>query len=190
MKKIIFISLGTTLLIYFSFFGVILYLHNKTDPIDLVTLGVLGDSFGVLTSLFTALAFIGLIATILLQQKTINDQIMMFKRKHLFDFHYLWDDIEAINSREFDETDIPDLIKVVNNLSLTALIWNSEIIDRNIIIQSFSQLFVYHYRSLDNDRIIPVLNKQFREYLTPEITKAFNEINKETVKSGKNLTVI
>ena len=50
--------------------------------IELEKSGLFGDSFGVLTSLFSGLAFAGLIWTILLQREDLNRQRNEFKKSN------------------------------------------------------------------------------------------------------------
>lgn len=54
---------------FFTVYLVVLGVFGKTDNV-----GEFGDSFGVLTSLFTGLGFAGLIVTIWMQQRQINAQ--------------------------------------------------------------------------------------------------------------------
>lgn len=63
------------LLVLFFVYGYAVYDDTIFNgPNQITNAALFGDSFGVLTSLFTGLAFAGLIATILLQRKDINLQ--------------------------------------------------------------------------------------------------------------------
>lgn len=60
--------------------GLLIYVAWPIDEISINKAGVFGDSFGILTSLFSALAFAGMIITILLQKEELGLQ-----RKELSD---------------------------------------------------------------------------------------------------------
>lgn len=84
MKKYFFI-----VLLMFIGFAIMSIILNCEEIVNFEFLGQIGDSFGTLTSLFTGLAFVGLIWTILLQQdsiklqnKSLEKQICAYKADH------------------------------------------------------------------------------------------------------------
>jgi len=64
-NKFLFLSV---IIVFIIFFFILLLVPIKSD-----SLGLLGDSFNVLTSLFTGLAFAGLVASMLLQQQELTE---------------------------------------------------------------------------------------------------------------------
>lgn len=66
--RIAFFVFGGMLSIYLLFAGTLLYLSWPISEYSVSKAGVFGDSFGAISSLFSGLAFAGLIITILLQQ--------------------------------------------------------------------------------------------------------------------------
>ncbi|MCP4049636.1 MAG: hypothetical protein GY730_02905 [bacterium] len=165
-------------------FVIIARLHN-TETITLTQLGQLGDTFGVLTSLFTGCAllftvaaFVGLIWNIKLQRQTLDEQIKISKQRYFFDFHRIWENIDFVDTSHIN-LNICNFVKVVNNLSLTALIWNNEIMEHKIMLETFGRFFMDHYERLDNSQYIVDLQRESRSYLTPDIKKTYDAIKKE-----------
>lgn len=58
------------------------------DELSISKAGVFGDSFGVVNSLFSGLAFAGLIVTILLQREELAESIKIFKAQKFDDTFY------------------------------------------------------------------------------------------------------
>lgn len=70
------------------FIGYGAYVLWSTWPVSTTTIekaGVFGDSFGVITSLFSGLAFAGLIVTILLQRQELTESREIFKKQKFDD---------------------------------------------------------------------------------------------------------
>lgn len=61
------------LVIVFSYLAILLYLTYPISELSIEKAGQLGDSFGVVNSIFSGLAFIALVITIYLQQKEISE---------------------------------------------------------------------------------------------------------------------
>ena len=72
MKNLIkwFIPIITLILLYL---GSLIYITYPITSLSIEKAGQLGDSFGLLNSLFSGLAFVALVITIYLQQKDMND---------------------------------------------------------------------------------------------------------------------
>jgi hypothetical protein len=74
IKKLSFLLLGGVTLLVSIYAGLLIYAIYPMDKFSLNKSGVFGDSFGLLTSLFSGLAFAGLIITILMQKEEISLQ--------------------------------------------------------------------------------------------------------------------
>lgn len=79
-RKLQWVLIGGAFAAIASYAGLLIYLAWPINEISINKAGVFGDSFGILTSLFSALAFTGMIITILLQKEELGLQ-----RKELAD---------------------------------------------------------------------------------------------------------
>lgn len=68
-------AVGSVLFILMSVFGYLAYLNLHFPLFSRGDYATLGDSFGILSSLFSGLAFAGLIVTIVMQNKTLKAQM-------------------------------------------------------------------------------------------------------------------
>lgn len=68
-------AVGSVLFILMSIFGYFAYLQSNFPLFSRGDYATLGDSFGILSSLFSGLAFAGLIVTIVMQNKTLKAQM-------------------------------------------------------------------------------------------------------------------
>lgn len=84
-RKIQWLLFGGTILSICTYAFILIYLSWPITDYSLTKAGVFGDSFGILTSLFSALAFAGMIVTILLQKEelTLQRQELADTRKEL-----------------------------------------------------------------------------------------------------------
>lgn len=73
-KKLQWILIGGAVVAIGSYAALLIYLAWPINEISINKAGVFGDSFGILTSLFSALAFAGMIITILLQKEELGLQ--------------------------------------------------------------------------------------------------------------------
>ncbi|WP_059019370.1 putative phage abortive infection protein [Vibrio coralliirubri] len=73
-KQLQWILIGGAVIAIGSYASLLIYLAWPINEISINKAGVFGDSFGILTSLFSALAFAGMIITILLQKEELGLQ--------------------------------------------------------------------------------------------------------------------
>ncbi|QDH78740.1 hypothetical protein FKX85_06695 [Echinicola soli] len=113
---------------------------------------------------------ISLIA-VFLSGKANNTNKNMFRRQGVIDLHMAWQDISEIDK---DNLIGPDIVKAVNALSLTASLWNHDIIEKNILYQTYWTSYKDLYDTLINiNDLIPGQKKTCRSLMTAEITKAY-----------------
>ena len=74
IKKLSYLICAIVIGLIVLYGGVIIALDWRLDTFDFNKSGVFGDSFGLLTSLFSGLAFAGIIITILLQREELKHQ--------------------------------------------------------------------------------------------------------------------
>ncbi|EMK6832330.1 hypothetical protein V9J59_000934 [Vibrio cholerae] len=73
-RKLQWLLIGGSVVAITSYASLLIYLAWPINEISINKAGVFGDSFGILTSLFSALAFAGMIITILLQKEELGLQ--------------------------------------------------------------------------------------------------------------------
>jgi hypothetical protein len=74
-KLIIWLSFGFIVTFVFGYLGFLVYVSWPISEWSVSKAASLGDSFGILSSLFSGLAFAGLIVTIVMQNKTLKAQM-------------------------------------------------------------------------------------------------------------------
>lgn len=88
-----------------------------------------------LTSLFTAILALAVsIVAVFLSGRANNTNKNMFRRQGVIDLHMAWLDIKEIDNKCLIG---PDIIKAVNALSLTASLWNHDVIEKSILYQTY-----------------------------------------------------
>ena len=102
----------------------------------------------------------------------MNERI--FKRQKVIDLYNVWLDIKQVDSAAPIAVDV---VRAVNALGLTAALWNHDIIEREILFQSYWPGYKALYDSLaDCSVVIPQVNKMVKDCITNEIKRAYNEI--------------
>lgn len=94
-----------------------------------------------------------------------------FKRQGVIDLHMSWNNVNDIDINNIIG---PDIVKAVNALSLTASLWNHDVIEKTILYQTYWGSYKEIYDKLNMiTGLVPGLNKTGRSLLTAEITKAY-----------------
>lgn len=107
--------------------------------------------------------------------------IGIFKRQGVIDLFETWHNINRIDPNEIIAQDV---INVVSALELTAAFWNHNIVEREIILQTFFDAYVRSYDSLKKiTTLIPGLNSTGEALLTDPLERAYTEMLQE--KRGK-----
>ncbi|GAN31634.1 MAG: hypothetical protein DYG83_11670 [Candidatus Brocadia sp. AMX2] len=129
------------------------------------------------------LSIIGIIISVWAIRKaensnTITNELQknMFKKDKVIDLAMAWNGINAIDPENLIT---PDVVKAVNALELTASLWNHDVVAKEILHQSYWQSFRDLYDVLYHcNKIPPGLKKTCRDYITKEISKAYEEIKR------------
>lgn len=111
---------------------------------------------------------------------SINKNI--FKRQGVIDLHMAWQDI-----REIDKNNLvgPDIVRAVNALSLTASLWNHDVIEKAILYQTYWISYRDLYDTLNSiNELVPGHKRTCKSLMTNEIIKAY-----EGMKNADLLTV-
>lgn len=105
----------------------------------------------------------------------------IFKRQGVIDLHMAWQGISDIDPNNLVG---PDVVKAVNALSLTASLWNHDVIEKSILYQSYWESYKDLYDKLYNlDVLVPGLKKTCKSLMTPEIKKAYKGMDEVDLKT-------
>jgi len=141
------------------------------------------NKFELLTLIFAALSLLISIYAVYISGKANSTNKNMFKRQGVIDLHMAWQDIKEIDKKNLIE---PDIIRAVNALSLTASLWNHDVIEKSILYQTYWNSYRDLYDTLVNiKKLVPGHKKTCRDLITNEITKAY-----EGMKNADLATVI
>jgi hypothetical protein len=95
----------------------------------------------------------------------------MFKRQGVIDLHMAWTDIKEIDKNNLIG---PDIIRAVNAMSLTASLWNHDVIEKSILYQTYWNSYKDLYDTLLSiNELVPGHKRTCRSLITNEITKAY-----------------
>jgi flagellar biogenesis protein FliO len=131
MQKVVYGATAVVLVLWAGWFLAVLH-WSPSEPYALATNGVLGDSFGVLNSLFSALALVGVIATLFTQLTQIRDQaadqgFQNFERQN----SAFVDRILLVRDRAYVMTDVHRTKEAITGLQ--AFKWMGDVAEREII---------------------------------------------------------
>ncbi|WP_158974287.1 hypothetical protein [Cellulophaga sp. L1A9] len=125
-----------------------------------------------LTSIVIASISIGIsLLAVFLSGKANNTNKNMFRRQGVIDLHMAWQGINEIDKNKLIG---PDIVKAVNALSLTASLWNHDVIEKSILYQTYWNSYRDLYDTLIIiNELVPGHKKTCRSLMTNEITKAY-----------------
>lgn len=125
-----------------------------------------------MASLFIAtLALVISGIAVFLSGKANNTNKNMFRRQGVIDLHMAWQDIKDIEENNLIG---PDVVKAVNALSLTASLWNHDVIEKSILYQTYWNSYKdLHDTLISINKLVPGHKKTCRSLITNEITKAY-----------------
>ncbi len=107
-------------------------------------------------------------------RRMINQEEGMFKRQFVFELHKTWDRIREIDP---DAPNLEDALDGSSALRLTAAVWLHDVMDKNILHQTYSQDYYQIYDSLYMiTRDLPTYNKSGRELLTQAVQSVYQEM--------------
>lgn len=105
------------------------------------------------------------------------------RRQGVTELHMAWKDVNDIDPSKLVG---PDVRNAINALSLTATIWNHDVIEKEILLQSYWDTFKNLYDILYSCReIVPGYKKTANDLITAEITKAYVDMKEESMKKVK-----
>ena len=137
--------------------------------------------FELITVILASLSFIVSLIAVFLSGKANNTNKNMFRRQGVIDLHMAWQDIPEIDKENLIG---PDIVKAVNALSLTASLWNHDVIEKSILYQTYQTSYKDLYDTLINiNELVPGHKKTCRSLMTNEITKAYEGMENADLKT-------
>lgn len=139
--------------------------------------------FEIITIILASLSLFISFGAVFLSGRANMTNKKMFKRQGVIDLHMAWQDIKEIDK---DNLIGPDIVRAVNALSLTASLWNHDVIEKSILYQTYWTSYQDLYDTLNNIKeLVPGHKRTCKSLMTIEITKAY-----EGMKSADLSTVI
>jgi len=141
-----------------------------------------------LISILVAIISLGFSGIALFQSGKANrTNKNMFKRQGVIDLHMAWQNVNDINP---DDLVGPDIVKAVNALSLTATLWNHDVIEKSILYQTYWSPYRDLYDKLINlDKLVPGHKKTCRSLITNEIQTAYEGMKNADLKTVIQTTI-
>ena len=110
--------------------------------------------------------------------KASNLNKRMFKRQGIIDLHMAWKGTNIVDPKN---PIAQDVVNGVNALDLTASLWNHDVIEKDILYQSYWLPFKDFYEAIRySDTLVPKINKKLRELITPEVELVYDQMKKYT----------
>ena len=109
------------------------------------------------------------------------------KRAGVIELHQAW---HGVNRFDPDRPVYPDAINAANALDLTASLWNHDVLEREILFQSYWKWFREFYRVLSKcELVIPRDGRRICDMLSPAVTLAYKQMEDMELKGVKQTTI-
>lgn len=126
-------------------------------------------------------------ASVEIAKKTMETNVALFKRQGVFELHKAWNELEPI---ETSNPNAQKVAKAVNILDLTASLWNHDIIEKEIIYQSFWNSFKPVYDTVNSiSKPIENWGKTGPELLSSDIRAVYADLDKWDQEKVKKSTL-
>lgn len=132
-------------------------------------------------------SIIALIVSLRSNSRSNTLQRNMFKKEKVIDLWLAW---KGVNTVDPPKLITPDVVSAVNALDLTASIWNHDIMEKEILIQSYWPTFRDLYDVLYNcNEMPPGIKKTCRDCITPDMTRAYEEMKQRQIERVKQTAI-
>jgi hypothetical protein len=139
------------------------------------------NKFELLSVILAGLSLLISLGAIYMAGYANNTNKNMFKRQGVIDLHMAWQGVNEIDKNKLIG---PDIIKGVNALSLTASLWNHDVIEKSILYQTYWDSFKTLYEQIYAiEDLVPGQKRTCKSLLTNEISKAFEDMKNVDLKS-------
>jgi len=101
------------------------------------------------------------------------------RRQGVIELYKSW---EGVNDIDIKNPITPDIVKAANAISLTASVWNHDVIEKQILFESYWPAYKDIYDSLNSmTDIIPGKKVTGRNLLSTEITKVYDQMKQRAI---------
>lgn len=108
------------------------------------------------------------------------------ERQSIIDLHSIWKEVNDINTDERGNIIYNDVQKAVNALELTAVFWNRDIIEKEIIFRIFGDVYKLLYEKLNSTKqLVPGTSKPCQNLVFDQIAIAYENMKIYGGKNGK-----
>ncbi len=130
----------------------------------------------IMTIIFSVAALLISMVAVYFSGRANNINKNIFKRQGIIDLFMTWQGISEIDSNNLIN---PDIVKSANALALTSTLWNHDVIDKNILYQTYWEPFRNIYDKLNSlDSTPPGLKKTCKSMISSDMTRAYQEMQK------------
>ncbi|MBI5214682.1 MAG: hypothetical protein HY960_02910 [Ignavibacteriae bacterium] len=148
---------------------------STADFISAVSAGA-----AIISLIFSSIALI-------MAGKSYNTNKKMFKRQGVIDLFMAW---SGVNEIQISNLITPDVVKAVNALALTATLWNHDIIEKEILYQTYWIPYKDIYDTLQSSsKLVPGINRKCRDLLTSEIIRAYQDMQNMDINKVTQSTI-
>lgn len=96
------------------------------------------------------------------------------KRQGVIDLYKAW---EGVNDIDVNQPITPDIVRAANAISLTASLWNHDVIEKQILFESYWPAYREIYETLYGmNALIPGKKVSGKKLITSEITKVYEQM--------------
>lgn len=143
-------------------------------------------TYELITLIVAIGAFLVGVGTICIAKTTNETNKRIAKRQNVVDLHNAW---AVVNDFDKKKPISPDVIKAINAVSLTASLWNHDVLEKNLLYQSYWGSYCDIVDKLkDMHEIIPSHKFTGKSRVTNDILKAYRgmeSMDLSNVKSTK-----
>jgi hypothetical protein len=132
------------------------------------------------------MAIISLVVSLISNSRSNTLQRTMFKKGNVIDLALAWKGVNTIDPQQLIT---PDVVNAVNALDLTASMWNHDILEKEILMQSYWPTFRDLYDALYTcNQMPPGIKKTCRDCITADMTRAYEEMKQRQIEGVKQTT--
>lgn len=109
------------------------------------------------------------------------------KREGVIDLHLAWRGVNRFNPAE---PIFPDAINAANALDLTASLWNHDVLEKELLFQSYWKWFKEFHRVLSNcDIVMPADGRRISDLISPSVTLAYKQMETWELRNVQQTTM-
>ncbi len=130
--------------------------------------------YELLSIVIAGLGFVLALISIFTAGKALNTNKNMFKRQGVIDLHMAWNGVNEIDPSNLNT---PDIVNAINAMTLTASLWNHDVIEKPILYQSYWDAYKDLYDTISSCASpVPGIHKRCDRLITKEITRAYEDM--------------